>query len=121
MSNDDYTGIVICGETVSIDIMLPEQSIVAPDGIKQRMEEELGVKAGNIFTPFKCARRVNSIDSSEQGRPSQKNVGCDTAVPFEHRPPVRQVGGGSSDNLRVIRVRAAGNTAYAARLWVHGR
>jgi len=69
MSDKDYTGIVVCGETVSIDIMLPDSNIASPSTIKEMIEEELKVKAGDIFIPFKLSREVSmGIDFGKHGR-----------------------------------------------------
>ena len=69
MSDKDYTGIVICGETVSIDIMLPESNIVSPTAIKEMIEKELKVKGGDIFIPFHFSKAKNmGINFGEHGR-----------------------------------------------------
>jgi len=64
MSDKNYTGIVISGETLSIDIMLPEDL----GDIKEKIEEELNVKTGNMFIPFRYTQEGSGIDFGEYGR-----------------------------------------------------
>ena len=69
MAKNNYDGIVICGETISIDVMLPKQDIADPHEIKKQLEEELKVQGGNMFIPYKFAvEEGGEIDFGEYGR-----------------------------------------------------
>ena len=66
MPDKNYTGIAISGETVSIDIMLPEQD---PDDIRKKIAEELKIETGDMFIPFRYTQEGNNgIDFGEHGR-----------------------------------------------------
>lgn len=66
MPDKNYTGIAISGETISIDIMLPEKD---PGDTKKKIEEELNIKTGDMFIPFRYNQESSSgIDFGEHGR-----------------------------------------------------
>jgi hypothetical protein len=60
-------GIVIFQKTLSIKIMLPEQSDL--DDIKKKMEEELHVNTGDSFIPIMYTKEARgNIDFGSYGR-----------------------------------------------------
>jgi len=62
MSNKDYSGIVIRGETVSIDIMLPKRDIASPTAIKKIIEDRFRVKTEGMYAPIGFTKKGNVVD-----------------------------------------------------------